>query len=75
MDNLVFKDSLINVLFSLTQLLCIDKIQQVGIFEHLNGTEGLFVVWDCVDEVVRHFALVMVSVLGDSLLETLYSES
>ena len=27
MDDLVFKNSLINVLFSLTQLLCIDKIQ------------------------------------------------
>ena len=75
MDNLVFKDSFVNVLFPLSQLFSVDKIQKIGIFEHLDSTKSLFVVWDSVGEVVGKLTLVMVSVFDNSLLDTFYCEA
>ena len=65
MDNFVFYNPLIYIFITLPQLLSVDEVQKVGVFEHLDSAEGLFVVGNAVDEVVGHFALVMVRIFGD----------
>lgn len=63
MDNVLLNDTLINFLFVHTQFLNVDEIEKVLVLEHLNGAEGLFIVWYGGKEVIGEFALIMVEVL------------
>ena len=44
-----------------SQLLYIDKIQQVLVLEHLNGAESLLAIGDGLGEIIGHLTLVVVS--------------
>lgn len=69
MDYLVFYHTFVNVFIPFAQLLDIDVVQQIFILEHLDCLKCPLIVWNGHAKVIRHFALIMVGILGNLSLQ------
>lgn len=65
MDYLVFYHTFVNVFIPFAQLLDIDVVQQIFILEHLDRLKCPLIVRNGHAKVIRHFALIMVGILGN----------